>query len=91
LASDANLAGDDTAPGCAGLDYICAASRERPIYFRWRAVLPGLDDDLVLELAVACGAAHIVTHNRRHFTGAERFGIVLSSPAEFLHKLRTLT
>jgi predicted nucleic acid-binding protein len=72
------------------LDYICAAGLERPIYFRWRPVLPDPDDDLVLELAVACSAAHIVTHNRRHFTGAERFGIVPLSPAEFLTKLRTL-
>lgn len=73
------------------LDYICTAGVERPIYFRWRPVLPDPDDDLVLELAVACGAAHIITHNRRHFTEAERFGIVPLSPAEFLTKLKTLT
>lgn len=73
------------------LDYICRAGAERAIYFRWRPVLPDPDDDLVLELAVACGAAHIITHNRRHFTEAERFGIVPLSPAEFLTKLRTLT
>ena len=73
------------------LDYICMAGVERPIYFRWRPALVDPDDDLVLELAVACGAAHIITHNRRHFTAAERFGIVPLSPAEFLAKLRTLT
>ena len=53
-------------------------------------MLPDPDDDLVLELAVACGAAHIITHNRRDFTDAERFGIVPLSPGEFLTKLRTL-
>jgi predicted nucleic acid-binding protein len=73
------------------LDYICAAGIERPIYFRWRPVFSEPDDDLFLELAVACGAAHIITHNRRHFAEAERFGIVPLSPAEFLAKLRTLT
>jgi len=72
------------------LDYVCAAGIERPIYSRWRPVLPDPDDDLVLELAVACGAAHIVTHNRRGFTEAERFGIVPLSPGEFLTRLRTL-
>ena len=72
------------------LDYVCAAGIERPIYFRWRPALPDPDDDLVLELAVACGAAHIVTHNRRDFTEAERYGIVPLSPGEFLTKLRTL-
>ncbi len=73
------------------LDYLCAVGVEQPIYFRWRPVLPDPDDDLVLELAVACGAAHIITHNRRHFTEAKQFGIVPLSPAEFLTKLRTLT
>ena len=72
------------------LDYVCAAGIERPIYFRWRPVLPDPDDDLVLELAVACGAAHIVTHNRRDFTAAERYGIMPLSSGEFLTKLRTL-
>ena len=52
--------------------------------------MPDPDDDLVLELAVACGAAHIITHNRRDFTEAERFGIVPLSPGEFLTKLRAL-
>jgi putative PIN family toxin of toxin-antitoxin system len=73
------------------LDYLCAAAVERPIYFRWRPALTDPNDDLVLELAVACGAAHIITHNRRHFTEAKQFGIVALSPAEFLTKLRTLT
>ena len=72
------------------LDYVCAAGIERPIYFRWRPVLSDPDDDLVLELAVACGSAHIVTHNRRDFTGSQRFGIVPLSPGEFLMILRTL-
>jgi hypothetical protein len=54
-------------------------------------MLPDPDDDLVLELAFACGATHIITHNRRHFAPAERFGILPSSPAEFLNTLRTLT
>lgn len=72
------------------LDYLCAAGNERLIYFRWRPGLPDPDDDLVLELAVACGAAHIITHNRRDFTEAERLGVVPLSSAEFLTKLRTL-
>jgi putative PIN family toxin of toxin-antitoxin system len=71
------------------LDYICAAGVERKVYFLWRPLLSDPDDDLVLECAVASGAHHIITHNLRHFTGAERFGMVPLSPAEFLRKLRT--
>jgi predicted nucleic acid-binding protein len=73
------------------LDYVCAAGVERPIYFRWRPMLPDPDDDLVLECAVASSAEHIITHNLRHFTGAESFGIVPVSPADFLRKLRGKT
>jgi hypothetical protein len=49
-------------------------------------VLPNPDDDLVLELAD--GAARIITHTRRHFTQAKRFGVVPLSPLEFLTKHR---
>ena len=40
--------------------------------------------DLVLELAVAAGCDAIVTFNRRDFAGAERFGLRIRSPGEFL-------
>jgi predicted nucleic acid-binding protein len=70
------------------LDYVCAAATEREIYFRWRPLLPDPDDDMLLELAVACGATRIVTFNKRHFAEAEQFGIYVVTPAELLAELK---
>jgi hypothetical protein len=36
---------------------------------------------------VAAGCAAIVTHNRRHFRGVDRFGIRVLSPAAFLDEI----
>jgi predicted nucleic acid-binding protein len=38
----------------------------------------------VLELAVESSAKFIVTYNRRDFMGAEKFGIKVVTPNEFL-------
>jgi hypothetical protein len=54
------------------------------IYFLWRPTLPDASDDFVLELAVESESDCIITHNRRHFRGAERFGIVVVTPGQFL-------
>jgi len=47
----------------------------------------GAKDDLVLELAVAAGCEGIVTYNLRDFAGAERFGVRIYPPREFLRLL----
>jgi predicted nucleic acid-binding protein len=41
-------------------------------------------DDHVLELAVESSAKFIGTYNRRDFMGAEKFGIKVVTPNEFL-------
>ncbi|MDQ2944439.1 MAG: hypothetical protein M3Y27_00575 [Acidobacteriota bacterium] len=59
------------------------------------AILRRLGDDwvplisvpLILELAVAGRADGIVTHNVKHFVGAEQFGIRVMTPREFLRKI----
>ncbi len=68
----------------AFLDSFCAVAHEAYIYFRWRPLLPDPKDDLVLECALASGAAHIITHNVRDFAVASHLGISAMTPGQFL-------
>lgn len=72
------------------LDYLCAVGRHRQIYFLWRPMLRDPKDDMVLELAVEAACDCIVTHNTRDFSGAERFGVRIATPAEFLRRIGVL-
>src|SRR5260370_2718315 len=54
---------------------LCFFGRETDIHFRLRPFLPDPSDEFPLELALAVRADAIVTHNVRHFVGAEQFGI----------------
>jgi predicted nucleic acid-binding protein len=69
------------------LDYLCSVAHRQNIFYLWRPCLRDPGDDLVLELAVASNSTSIVTFNHRDFAGAERFGVGIVGPAEFLHKL----
>jgi putative PIN family toxin of toxin-antitoxin system len=69
------------------LDYLAATGHLQEIFFLWRPVLPDAADDHVLEVAVAAGCEAIVTYNRRDFRGADRFGIRIVTPPEFLLQL----
>jgi putative PIN family toxin of toxin-antitoxin system len=64
--------------------FLCANANLRPIFFLWRPLLPDPKDDFVLELAVESRADFVLTFNARDFVGAERFGIRVISPREFL-------
>ena len=50
----------------------------------------GSVDDMVLELAVAANCDFIVTYNKKDFQGAERFGIGIVTPKEFLEEIGEL-
>lgn len=72
------------------LDYLCLEARLQEIFYLWRPHLRDPKYDLVLEAAVAGGCEAVVTHNRRHFEGAAKFGISVLSPAEFAGRLGVL-
>lgn len=55
------------------------------IFFLWRPNLPDEGDNHVLELAVAGGAAWVITHNVSDFTGELRFpGLEILTPGQYL-------
>lgn len=70
------------------IDYICEVAIRQEIFFLWRPYLRDPGDDLVLELAAAAGCDAIVTHNVRDFRGAEKLGVRILTPGQFLQELR---
>ena len=64
------------------LDYFCSVGRHQEVHYLWRPYLKDPKDDLILEAAVAGSCEAIVTYNRRDFTGAEKFGIRILTPAQ---------
>lgn len=68
------------------LDFICSKAKLLDVFFLWRPVLKDPKDDLVLEAAVAFEAHAILTHNKKDFSGCEKFGIKVLTPGEYLKK-----
>jgi putative PIN family toxin of toxin-antitoxin system len=73
----------------AFLDYLVSLATEQKIYFLWRPVLADVDDDMLLELAVAAQVDYLVTHNVKHFLPASsNFGLRVVTPGGFLRLFR---
>lgn len=66
---------------------IAQVAHRQQIYFLWRPILPDPGDDMVLEMAIASGATHIVTFNSKDLRLAAQFGIAVLPPAAFIHLL----
>lgn len=64
--------------------YLVSQAHLQEIYFHWRPFLTDSNDDMLLELAAAASARHIVTFNLKHFRGIETFGITALKPRDFL-------
>jgi putative PIN family toxin of toxin-antitoxin system len=69
------------------LDFVCQLAHRREIYFLWRPFLKDPKDDLVLELAVESESEYIITYNQRDYAGADKFGIKVLTPKEFLQNI----
>lgn len=69
------------------VDSICSAGDLRRVHFLWRPQLKDPNDEFVLEVAVESGCGVIVTHNIRDFAAAERFGVRVAGPGEFLRNM----
>jgi|SRR5690349_10948085 len=69
------------------IDFVCENAIWQEIFFLWRPYLRDANDDLILELAFAAGCDAVVTHNVRDFVGAERLGIRVITPGNFLREI----
>lgn len=79
-----------TIPASAVDAIICRLAQtayKQQIYILWRPILPDPKDDMVLEVAIAAGATHIVTFNYKDLRLAADFGITVLSPAAFIRLL----
>jgi putative PIN family toxin of toxin-antitoxin system len=72
------------------LDFICLVARRQEVFFLWRPFLRDPKDEMVLELAVAAGCDAIVSYNKRDLAGADRFGVTVCDPKEFLTQIGVL-
>src|SRR2546423_2571614 len=81
LARPENLPPGVTTDGALSfVRYLASQSHLQEIHFLWRPFLPDADDDMVLELALAAGCRHIITHNVSDFRGSEQLGVTALSP-----------
>lgn len=72
------------------LSALAAACEAVEVSFQWRPQLSDANDEMVLETAVNGQADALITHNVRDFAkGAERFGLRVLRPGEFLKELRS--
>lgn len=69
------------------LDYLLRKSSVREIFYLWRPILKDPKDDLVLELAVESQSEYIITFNKNDFQGAEKSGIKVVTPQQFMKEL----
>jgi predicted nucleic acid-binding protein len=70
------------------LDIFAATARWTRIYFGWRPNLRDEGDNHLVELAVAGGASHIITHNTRDFAAPQlKFNqLKIITPTQFLQE-----
>lgn len=66
------------------LDGLCIGAQERRVNYLWRPQLTDPKDEAILELAVAAGGVPIITYNKDHYRGADRFGVRILTALDLL-------
>lgn len=72
----------------AYLDVLCALAEQRVLATEWQPAAADPDDEPLVQLAREARIVYIITHNVRHLAGAQRFGVKVVRPAEFLELVR---
>jgi putative PIN family toxin of toxin-antitoxin system len=66
------------------INALCAIANKRSIFYLWRPMLNDPDDDFLVDLAVEAQAHYIITYNQKDLQPAEKFGIKVVTPKQFL-------
>lgn len=66
------------------IEAICRIANRCSIFYLWRPVARDPDYDFLIDLAVECQADFIITYNQKDLQAAEKFGLRVVSPKEFL-------
>ena len=70
------------------INYLCKVGIKTKLFYLWRPYLKDPFDDHVLEVTIQSNASTIVTYNKRDFKEAEKLGIKILTPKEFLETLQ---
>lgn len=69
------------------IEALCAISNQCNIFYLWRPIARDPDDDFLIDLAMECQAEFIITYNQKDLQAAEKFGIRVLTPKEFLQQV----
>jgi putative PIN family toxin of toxin-antitoxin system len=69
------------------IEAICSIANKRSIFYLWRPILNDPDDDFLLDLAVESQADYIITYNQKDLQAANKFGIKVVTPKQFLQEM----
>lgn len=66
---------------------LCAIGNKRSIFYLRRPLLNDPDDEFLVDLAVESQADYIITYNQKDLQPAEKFGIKVVTPKQFLQAM----
>lgn len=72
----------------AFLDGLCSMAEQVTLVTDWQPVANDPDDEPIVQLARESRVSYLVTHNVRDVAPAERFGVRVVRPGEFLNLVR---